>query len=906
MSDPSVTAMGIIGTQDLTEELLADIMFKLSIVFPTMDLEPTRRLLEAKIGLSMSTGEGLTSREHDPWIADVKASLKWTYWDAYVQQLQSQGFTGPVLRVLDEDTDNILTECGNPALLEPWRVQGLVMGDVQSGKTGNYCGLINKAADAGYKVIVLLTGTIEELRSQSQERMDEGFVGQESNDLIAGIRKRVIGAGRFRELTIPNVLTSVNFDFLTANQRSLNGIPLQNLSQPVLLVMKKNVTPLKRLIEFLKSQPGMQQGSSQLDLPLLLLDDEADNASVNAKKDEDPAKINSLIRELLGQFKRSTYVGYTATPFANVFINPDPNRNDLFPSNFIYSLKAPNSYIGATSMFGDEGSQRHQLVDLDDAAEHFPEKHTKDHAIDGLPTSLQDAIETYLLSCAIRDLRNEPLKHRSMLINVSRFTDVQSKIAEAAEAHLYSLVSEIRQYLAADDIWPRHAQLARLNELFEQHYGGCGFSWDDIRQQLHDSVASVKVLTINQKTEAENKLNYRQYKNTDKGRRVIAVGGMTLSRGLTLEGLCVSYFYRHSKAYDTLLQMARWFGYRPGYDDLCRVWMDESAKGWFTDISVAVSELRADLRHMYVNRLPPSRFGIRVKSHPSLLLVTAKNKMRNSTDVELSASFSNTLIETTALPRGVDSNNRNLEATADLFARLGPPEVIGARFAWKEVEASIVATYLSAMSISALNQGFIPDAKTGEQPLVSFIKENGISELSKWTVSLVQGNGESAEKFKIKDCDGTIHVPRTRERSFEPPSAPSSTTIRINKHRLGDASDERIGLLSDELKEAEASWHAHAAKDETAGKSVPGSAYRGVRSKPLLVIHLIRPAVDRNGPKRKSASSEQVGTDLLVGVSLSFPRYEETEATQVTYRVNKVYMRNLGLLDDESADDQND
>lgn len=904
MSDPSVTAMGIIGAQDLTEELLADIMGKLAMVFPSMDLEPTRRILEAKIGLSMSTGEGLSNQEHDPWVADVKASIKWTYWNAYQQQLQSQGFTGPVLRVMDEDTDNILTECGNPSLQEPWRVQGLVMGDVQSGKTGNYCGLINKAADAGYKVIVLLTGTIEELRSQSQERMDEGFVGQDSNDLIAGIRKKVIGAGRFREHTIPNVLTSVNFDFLTANQRSLNGIPLQNLSQPVLLVMKKNMTPLKRLIEFLKAQPGMRQGSNQLDLPLLLLDDEADNASVNAKRDEDPAKINALIRELLEQFKRSTYVGYTATPFANVFINPDPNRNDLFPSNFIYSLRAPNSYIGAGSMFSETGSQRHQLVALEDAADYFPEKHTKDHIVDGLPPSLQEAIGTYLVSCAIRDLRDESLRHRSMLINVSRFTDVQSKIADAAEAYLYALVSEIRQYLAADDLWQHHPSLIELHVLFDRHYADCGFGWDAIRSRLHDSVAAVKVLTINQRTEAENKLNYRQYKNTDKGRRVIAVGGMTLSRGLTLEGLCVSYFYRHSKAYDTLLQMARWFGYRPGYDDLCRVWMDEGAQGWFADISEAVVELRADLRHMYINRLPPSQFGIRVKSHPSLLLVTAKNKMRNATEIELSASFSNTLIETTALLREPDANSRNAGVTSEFVDQLGPATTSGTGFQWEGVDASVVARYLSAMTISALNQGFIQDAKTGEQPLVSFIKENSIIELNKWMVSLVQGNGNFVDGMELKDAKGATHRPKKRQRSFERPRFSSSKTIRINKHRLGDTNDERIGLSPTELKEAEDAWRKHADKSDIASKSVPGTAYRELRRTPLLVIHLLEPALDKPGSKRISATPNQVGSDLLVALSLVFPRYEETETTQVTYRINKVYLKNLGLLDEEEGSDE--
>jgi hypothetical protein len=217
MSDPFVTAMGIIGTRDLTEDVLADVMAKLHLIFGGTDLEPTRRQLEAKIGLNMGPGEGLTSGENEPWVEDSKASIKWSYWDSYFKQLQSQGFTGPVLRAIDEDTDNILTECGNPAIKEGWRIQGLVMGDVQSGKTANYCGLISKAADSGYKIIVLLTGTIEELRSQSQERMDEGFVGRDSNEILDGQQGPLIGAGRFREV-IPNVLTSVSSDFLTAKE----------------------------------------------------------------------------------------------------------------------------------------------------------------------------------------------------------------------------------------------------------------------------------------------------------------------------------------------------------------------------------------------------------------------------------------------------------------------------------------------------------------------------------------------------------------------------------------------------------------------------------------------------------------------------------------------------------------
>ncbi|MFC3550094.1 Z1 domain-containing protein [Lysobacter cavernae] len=901
MSDPFVTAMGIIGTRDLTEELLADVMAKLALVFPDMDLEPARLQLEARLGLTMSSGEGLTSGENEPWVEDAKASIKWTYWDSYAKQLQSQGFTAPILRAIDEDTDNILTECGNPAVKEGWRIQGLVMGDVQSGKTANYCGLISKAADSGYKVIVLLTGMIEELRSQSQERMDEGFVGRDSNDILDGQQGPFIGAGRYRQV-IPNVLTSVSSDFLTANQRSLKGIPLQNLNEPLLLVMKKNTTPLKRLIDFLKHQ--MHHGATKLDIPLLILDDEADNASVNAKKDEDPARINGLIRELLDQFRRASYVGYTATPFANVFINPDPKRNDLFPSNFIYSLKPPSNYVGAASIFMEDGRLAGQLETITDIEPIIPEKHGKDLELDVLPESMTDAIGVFLISCAIRDLRGEPLKHRSMLINVSRFTDVQARLAEVVKEHLYALVNEVKQYLAADGIWGKHGPLVKLESLFHTHYADCGFGWDEIRAKLYDSVASVKVLTINQKTEAEDKLNYRQYRNTEKGRRVIAIGGLTLSRGLTLEGLCVSYFYRNSKAYDTLLQMGRWFGYRPGYEDLCRIWMTEEAQEWFGHISEVVSELRADIRYMHVNRLPPSRFGIRVRSHPDTLLVTAQNKMRNSDEVEVEASFSGRGIETPVLPRSGAMNAENTRVTTRFLQNLGRSELSGSRHVWRNVPSKDVGAYLQTLSISPHNQAFIADARTGESPLISFVMDNDVESLQTWDICVAQGDGDLADELQFIGPDGTSTSIKKRERQFERPRPSDSIYVKVNKQRVGEIADEKVDLPKESIKKVEDAWRDDS-KNE--GKRVSGRAYRALRDRPLLTIHPIQP-VSPGNPDGKSANrilpTSQIDTDLLLAISLSFPQYEESNKTSVPYRINKVYLRNIGLLDEDEGSDE--
>jgi hypothetical protein len=679
--DALLIAIGLIGDQQLTDELLNDVLGMLPKIKKDIDkteLGKVRKHLEASIGVSMSAGEGLHGGEIAPWVTDIKSTIKWEYWDAYAKQLRADGLPSPVVMVLDKDTDNILTECGNPHEAGTWRSQGLVMGDVQSGKTANYCGLISKAADAGYKIIVLLTGMIEDLRAQSQGRLDEGFVGRDSRDLLNGRQTgEVVGAGRFRFATdangnvvskTPNVLTSVDSDFLRSNLNALGGIPLNNIREPVLLVMKKNSSPLENLIRYLNTQ--IPKGSSYLDLPLLLIDDESDNASINAKKDSDPATINRLIRELLQKFGRASYVGYTATPFANVFINSDI-EGELFPTNFVYALKAPTNYLGVGNFFAPNGTHADCVEDITDAEELLPYGHKKDLRVNDLPQSMKDAVGVFLISSAIRDLREEPLRHRTMLVNASRFTAVQGRIAETLKAFLYELTEDVKQYLARDESWHKHAHLQWLQALWAEHYSNSSCTWDQIRLGLYESISTIAVVTVNQNTEDTERLNYHRYAKTRHGRRVIAVGGLTLSRGLTLYGLCVSYFYRNSKAYDTLLQMGRWFGYRPGYDDLCRVWVDPAAAGWYRHLSEVVDELRTDIRWMHANKLPPSKFGMRVRSHPGALIVTALNKMRNASTVPVAVSYSCFGAETPLLPDDVERNSKNLETVIDFARDLG-------------------------------------------------------------------------------------------------------------------------------------------------------------------------------------------------------------------------------------------
>jgi hypothetical protein len=900
-------AMSIINGRPLTDVLLEEVLGIVAQVDKKLGEDGLRRVrskLESTLGIRAAVGEVMRESSHAPWVSDAKGTIEWHYWDSYKRLLASQGWSPNVVQVLDEDTDNILTECGNPSWERSWDIRGLVMGDVQSGKTASYNGLIAKAADAGYQVIVLLTGMIEDLRRQTQERLDFGFVGRDSRDVFGNSRNmQAIGAGIYRKKSA-NVLTSVDFDFLTNNAKILGGIPLANISQPILFVMKKNKSPLENLAGWLEAQLKLS-GHQKHQLRLLIVDDEADNASVNVRKEgEKPAMINGLIRGVIEQFACSSYVAYTATPFANVFINPD-NETDLFPSNFIYSLNTPSHYIGASGIFLEDGKYNPQLRDINDAEAIFPHIHKKEHPVNELPESLKNAVRTFLLSCAIRDIRREELRHRSMLVNVSRFTDVQARVSENLRNYLWNLQEEIRQYLLSTS-WRQHPDLVQMESLLGDEFSDTEVTWHQVREKLYEAVASVKVVTINQKSAQDEKLDYSKFKSTEKGRRVIAVGGLTLSRGLTLEGLCVSYFYRNSKAYDTLLQMGRWFGYRQGYDDLFRIWMDRNAQDWYAHIAGAVAELRTEFKRMSANRLPPSQFGIKVKSHPDTLIVTAQNKMRSARDVAHSVSFSAFGAETPFIPKLPALNEQNVKRVAVFVRDEGTPTVMNKRYIWTGIDKKRIAALLSDLNISNMNMQFLPDPEEGDRPLFRFIGKNHYTQLDQWDVCIPQGQGKAVPGIEVLLADGTTGVVQCRKRQFER-TVKGATYFRLNKQRVGDTSDERVEMAEFQIEDAELEWKKEVELDPKKGSSTPGYMYRRFRSTPLLTIHLIQCAEPGEKSSDKMLNIKEVGEEPMVAVSLSFPDFDPlSKGERVVYRLNKIALRDLFGDEDEDEDEDED
>ena len=663
--------------------------------------------IEIRMGIGHSLVD--TAADHDPdWVN--KREINWSYTKNYSRFLREEGWNPTVVTSLEIVTERIVSLLQDPLGEGSWDRRGLVIGHVQSGKTANYLGLVARAADAGYRFIVIVAGIHNNLRRQTQERVDSGFVGWTS-DPQSRVRT---GVGKFPGHARPVVLTNVFSDFTKQNAQQLQA-SLADWSKPVVVVIKKNVSTLTQIQSWLKDF-NLQTGESQIaDAPMLFIDDEADNASVNTSKpDLDPTRTNGLIREILALFRKSCYVGYTATPFANIFINPaaydDRTREDLFPRDFIYCLDAPNNYFGAERIFLDERGEEKHVRKITDAEDILPLKHKKDAILSDLPGSLKRAIRTFVLTKAIRNVRGQTLKHCSMLINVSRFVDVQKNVRVLVHSYLETLRNAIRaNYALAGNASLKNDHMASLKELFDVEHFNESESWDEVQAELDNAIFGIKTVVVNS-SKTDEPLDYAAYEAKGEALNVVAVGGLSLSRGLTIEGLTVSYMYRNTKMYDTLMQMGRWFGYRPGYEDICQVYLSHESSGWYSHIAVATEELRDRVKEMRRFKKTPKDFGLLVQSHPDSLLVTAANKMRFAEKRTVKVSFDGMLRETFVISDDPAVHDANRTLFASLFDDLnknypGLRAREGARPecpVWREVDSGKVEEFFASFSFTRI------------------------------------------------------------------------------------------------------------------------------------------------------------------------------------------------------------
>lgn len=860
----------------------------------------------------------LDNERNTPWLRDFKASRKnsdWKFWNRYTTYLQNvKNFAPKVIDEIDHLTDDILDKLYNPTIRDVKGIdkKGLVVGQVQSGKTANYTGLICKAADAGFNLIIVLAGLHNNLRSQTQHRLDEDFLGFDTKHERAWKNNETnrIGVGVLDRNNNAISITTIDSDFKKSLTDSAGGISF-DVTNPILLVVKKNSTVLKRLNTWLLSQSEEINGEKKIaNKSLLIIDDEADNASINTKKaDETPTAINGWIRKMTSHFYRYGYVGYTATPFANIFIPLD--KDDLFPRDFIINLPAPSNYIGAEKIFGTSLTADDSNDDLlpivrriNDYREYFPDKHKKDSAIpDTLPESLKTAIKCFIVTCAIRVARGQENKHNSMLIHISRYLIWQNTLKEVVDNQFNyykrgieqgdkDILEQFRNTFEVDtDDYTSYCTTTQniLNSSFRDIDSKMKVhTWDEIKPCLYKAVQKIKVMSINGKS--TDALEY--YENEKTGISVIAIGGDKLSRGLTLEGLSVSYFLRASKMYDTLMQMGRWFGYRPGYVDLCRLFTSGELNEWFRHITMASEDLQEEFDAMWNAKATPEKYALKVRTHPGQLQITAITKMRNVDKIQV--SWSGRLVETYQLPTDKGIIRKNLVATQEFLTRLGKPIVKEDDYLWSNVMPADILKYFSEFTVS-------PQLVKVDLTLISnFIRKlNQVNELNSWRIALMNKAG-TQKKFDLSD--------KIQAGCFTRNTAGDTNTYIIRKnHIVGNPADEFIDIEREDFDSAlrvsrqDGDWKKTYPKPKLVREE-----YRSVNN-PLLIIYPLNPLGanpkdDKGNPIQKDIRFN-AGDDVIIGFAIVFPK-SNTEHT-VEFAINNA-LANEFYQSEIDFDDNND
>lgn len=758
------------------------------------------------------------------------------YWQRYYNYLNRKpSWSLTAIQDIDTSTDEIMNALANPRKAKEIDRMGLVFGYVQSGKTAHYIGLINKAYDAGYRIIIVLSGIHNSLRSQTQSRIDEEVLGYETSieNIVDITRERNaigVGVGPYNKVSqiVQSITTRDDKGDVNKTSESVSMMP------PFVIVTKKNASVLRKVLRFFRKSHCAEivDGKKRIPAkyPALIIDDEADQASLNTNEsydengnvldDYNPTTINGLIRELLKIFECRSYVGYTATPFANVFVSPDVDTEkygkDLFPRDFIFRAPRADQYIGAREFFGIGGDENTPVMplfrEIKAGASYLGKGNKADDPVGELPQELKKAIKYFLISTALRNCRGQINKPNTMLVHIVRFVaqqnTIKKKIKQYYEEELANYIQfgdqAIQEEMKAiwdDDYCPT---TAKLNVQFTKYMTDCkNVDWAEIWEEIVRLVVKkeIKIYSVNGKS--EDALLYKNHEG--KPFNVIVIGGDKLSRGLTLEGLTISYFTRSSNTYDTLMQMGRWFGFRPGYLDACRLFTTSGLKGLFAHISMATEDLAAQFDFMNDVVQTPYEFGLRVATHPSLE-ITSKNKLRTGQDVK--RDFSAKLSQTRVFDIDGDQYDRNFDAVENLLTAIAGCRVTseeyrqshkgrqapGHHYFWQNVSAYDIANffehYETSRTATRANSKYMAD-------YIRTMATPGIGGVKNWTVCLINiSNGQPFEIAGLENIGGGIR----RNEGYGVDS--SATTCSI--HTMTSADHEYFDYTQAQLEEVDA------------------------------------------------------------------------------------------------------
>lgn len=718
-------------------QTLEDAEYALRNIFGKEDVEAViKKIKESDPTLAGEVVPVALSENQDylGWYQGLKNKTD-SHWNLLKEHLlnKESPWTEEMIKNLDLASDSVVRHLVPPKSKRPLTSKGLVLGYIQSGKTANFSAVIAKAIDESYKLIIVLSGMHNNLRLQTQARLVEELEKPQPEACM----------------TLTRVDEKGDFDkkqAVTANRAlgSKDGFAL--------VVLKKNTHVLRAFNDWLSKarQENIKNCAT------LIVDDESDQASVNTSKPEqNPTAINSKIRELIGHFDKVSYVGYTATPFANILIDGNLDE-DIYPRDFLICLEKPPTYFGPEELFGRMG------VNGDDEKKPMPVIRTlpenEEHIVgdkEVIPESLKLAIRTFIISGVLRLFRGQRNDHIMMLVHISHLTSEHEKYHNWIEQYIQEL------QLAFDD----YEELPEdFNKIIEEDHKittqfilqeDISFKPEKFFKEVCNFIDKIEIILEN--STSSERLSF----DREEPLWGIVVGGNTLSRGLTIEGLTVSYFKRTTKQYDTLLQMGRWFGYRKGYVDFTRIFVSESMKINFYDLATVEQEIRDEMRAMAANQEKPIDVAVRIRDFPNLR-ITAANKMRTATKSSLTYSGSKIQFRTLKID-DIEVLDKNRKVVEDLFGNLKSHGKKVHKAIFDDFKNSILYHNVSPEYVIQ----FIEDFHLNTENM-RFEKELGIryitdlnkcDELTNWSVCLM--SSKSGKKYLLPSGEKVYLVVRS-------------------------------------------------------------------------------------------------------------------------------------------------
>lgn len=802
----------------------------------------------------------VTSLDHEEILSNVKTTPNKDHFQAYRTWQESLGkLPKKSLDSIEETTRDIVNLIEHK-FNEDERCYGLVVGYVQSGKTGHFSGLISRAIDENFTFIIVLSGILNDLRRQTQLRLHKdvfGTSGIKAHSPLKAISPPANSTFRF--------LTDIDSDIGSGEFTIIDQDMKEVLEKDQILVAitKKNTSVLQHLLNGIANAPVSVRGQHKV----LIIDDEADHATVNTggdreepftdptlegedeedptDDDSDPSKTNLLVRKIILQFTQTAYIGYTATPYANVLVDPfletEEHGLSLYPRDFIMNLSRPDDYFGAERFFGENGGDDgedglHVILHPEDTAEEIKqaEMDIETKIADVVPLGLQEAMVDFILTGVVKFHRRKqgrqinPL-HHSMLIHVSRLNEDQTVI--------HSMVSELV------DLWKNQASnmfeqkdfLSMLERRWKNEFVS-KFprieAFEEFSELIIDDdgwMQEVKVMMINSKS--DEILDYDAY---DDGLSVIAIGGNKLSRGLTLEGLTVSMYMRKTRMYDSLMQMGRWFGYRQGYEDLVRVHTTERLYSWFEWLVKAEDAVRRDIDRYAMLGVSPLDVAVRIPWHDELT-PTARNKMKYA--INNIYNYSNRTTESIHLPISEPAQlQANFSATQAFFGTLAAPVSFLERgYAWRDVPKEHVIAYLREIDLPGP-----PNAAFDTVGLIRFLEKTDAIE----NITVAHAGRDWSAISTTQATAPTAPLPNRME-----PRYVGRSQMGINGEGTGN-----IRAISDP-------------QDRDGVRAM-------APDQPSLIVYFVAPgskATEKSKPRRMDLPE---GTTPIVGLALRFPETE--------------------------------